>query len=175
MARSQSYDNLDPTQLFHPTRLNTRNSVMIFFNALPLLFLAVTGKQESVLEKRSEEATEINYQHQGKWPPWSLRMEKNWFYYLSRKMPPFPVGRWYGDFYDKQGGGTCFDFEAASEKISTRWWKQFGSSRDVIMAFPQTKNSRRRPLQSARMSSRMSKIYLLGQKFASRLPTRASL
>ena len=39
---------------------------MIFFNVLPLLFLAVTGKQESVLEKRAEEAPEINYQHQGK-------------------------------------------------------------------------------------------------------------
>ena len=41
-------------------------SVMIFFNVLPLLLLAVTGKQESVLEKRAEEAAEINYQDQGK-------------------------------------------------------------------------------------------------------------
>ena len=39
---------------------------MIFFNVLPLLLLAVTGKQESVLEKRAEEAAEINYQDQGK-------------------------------------------------------------------------------------------------------------
>ena len=39
---------------------------MTIFKVLPLLLLAVTGKQESVLEKRAEEAAEINYKHQGK-------------------------------------------------------------------------------------------------------------
>ena len=152
--------------------------VMTFFNVLPILLLAVAGKQESVLEKRTEETTEINYQHQGKWRPWSLRMVKNWLYFIF-------LGKCRLSQLDDDM--ETFTINKGEEHVLTlkqlrRKYPQGGKSnlahqalRDVIMTFPQTKNSRRRPLQSARMSSRMSKIYLLGQKFASRLPTRASL